>query len=200
LRYAHIPIQVKYTDAAPFQVRPSFFEVLSDLFRRPQRIVFLWNWKAASLSLLVRGPIFLAVTIRRGVLASLSALLTECLICAATAGFYGALMQNLRDANPVWLTAVFLIVAVPAIFQGLELALHTFRGTPHLRVAELASLGVSAVSSLFNWYAMRRGVLLVGAEGGSFGSDLGRLPRLLFDFLATVPKKFAQGVGRRRSC
>jgi alpha-1,6-mannosyltransferase len=171
---------------------PRFSQVLSALLGQPQQILFLWNWKAAWLSLLLRGPIFLAATIRRGFLASLSVLLTEFFIGATTAGFYGALMQNLRNSTPVWLTAVFLVVVVPAFFQLFEFAIHTLRGTAHLRAAEIVSLGVGAVSSLFNWYAMRRGALLVGGEGGSFGSDLRRLPRLFFDFLATVPRKLAQ--------
>ena len=64
-----------------------------------------------------------------------------------------------------------------------------FRGTPHLRIAEIVSLFVSAISALFNWYAMRRGTLLVGGEGGSFGGDLRRLPRLLFGFLASLPRR-----------
>jgi hypothetical protein len=51
---------------------------------------------------------------------------------------------------------------------------------------------VSAVSSLFNWYAMKRGTLLVGAEGRSFGSDLKRLPRLLLSFVALLPQRLMQ--------
>jgi len=101
-------------------------------------------------------------------------------------------MQNLRDATPVWFTALFLVVLVPAFFQLVEFAFHAIHGTPHLRVAEFISLGVSAVTSLFNWYAMRRGALLVGGEGGSFASDLRRLPMLTFNFFATVPRKFRQ--------
>lgn len=140
------------------------------------------------------------MTIRQGFLSSLFALLTEFFICAVTAGFYGALVQNLRDASPVWLTAIFLVFVVPAFFQGFEFALHAFRGTPHLRMAEIVSLGVSTVSSFFNWYAMRRGALLVGGEGGSFGSDLQRLPSLLFDFFATVPRRFAESSNRAPRC
>jgi len=34
--------------------------------------------------------------------------------------------------------------------------------------------------------------LLVGGEGGSFASDLRRLPMLTFNFFATVPRKFRQ--------
>jgi hypothetical protein len=79
----------------------------------------------------------------------------------------------------------------------LECLLHWFRGTPHLRVAVIASLVVSGISSLFNWYAMRRGALLVGGEGGSFGSDLRRLPGLLVGFVVALPQRFlrrAKGV------
>jgi hypothetical protein len=173
---------------------PPFFEVLSNLFRRPQPIFFLWNWKAAWLSIILRGPIFLGVTIRRGFRVSASAILVECLYCAITAGFYGAIVQNLRDAEPQWLTLLFLTVAIPSIFQVFELLLHRFHRTPHLKVAEFISIGVSAVSALFNWYAMRRGALLVGGEGGSFGSDLRRLPRLIFSFVTSGPRSWGNRV------
>jgi len=163
--------------------KPSFLRLLSDLFWHPQRVLFLWNWKSAWLSIILRGPIFIGVTIHRGFAATISALLTESLVCAATAGFYGALVQRLRDADPLWLTGVFLAFVVPTFFQTLEWLFHSIRGTPHLRVAEFISIGVSVVSSLFNWYAMRHGVLLVGGEGRSFGSDVRRLPKLLLDFV-----------------
>jgi hypothetical protein len=198
-RLEHISEQVN-ADLCPPAVAPSrrsFFDVLSGLFWSPQRILFLWNWKSAWLSILLRGPIFLAVTIRHGFAATISAVLTECLFCALSAGFYGALVQNLRDAEPEWLTVFFLAVVVPAVFQVLECLLHWFRGTPHLRVAVIASLVVSGISSLFNWYAMRRGALLVGGEGGSFGSDLRRLPGLLVGFVVALPQRFlrrAKGV------
>jgi hypothetical protein len=173
-----------------------FFEVLSDLFWRPERILFLWNWKAAWLSVVLRAPIFLGVTIRRGFRVSASAVLTECLFCAITAGFYGAIVQNLRDAEPQWLTLLFLTVAIPSIFQVFEFLLHQFHGTPHLKIAEFISIAVSAISALFNWYAMRRGAFLVGGEGGSFGSDLRRLPGLIFSFVTSGPRSWGkQGKG-----
>lgn len=121
----------------------------------------------------------------------MAALLTESIFCVLSAGFYGAVVQILKDAEPQWLTGVFLTVVMPVIFQVLEYLLHWFRGTPHLRIAGVVSLAVSAVSALFNWYAMRRGTLLIGREGGGFGGDLRRLPRLLFGFLAVLPRKLA---------
>lgn len=128
----------------------------------------------------------------------LSAVLTESLFCIITAGFYGAIIQSLRDAQPQWLTILFLTAVLPAIFQVFEFSLHWIRGTPHLRLAEIVSLVVSAISSLFNWYAMRRGALLVGGEGGTFGSDLRRLPGLLLAFFTTLPHRFTrrQRVGK----
>jgi hypothetical protein len=184
--------------AANASGRPSFFAELSALVRRPQRILFLWNWKAAWLSMFLRAPIFLAVAIRRGLDATLSSVLTECVFCMITAGFYGAIVQTLRDAEPEWLTLCFLVVVVPAVFQALEFVMHYLRGTPHLRTAELVSISVSGISALFNWYAMRRGVLLVGGEGATFGSDIRRLPYLLFKFVYALPRWVAMtGKGKR---
>ena len=115
-----------------------------------------------------------------------------------TAGFYGAIVQTLRDAEPEWLTLCFLVVVVPAVFQALEFLMHFLRGTPHLRIAELVSISISGISALFNWYAMRRGVLLVGSEGATFGSDIRRLPYLLFRFASALPRRITQpGKGKR---
>ena len=165
---------------------------IAGLLRRPQQVLLLWNWKSAMLSIILRGPIFLAVTVRQGWNVSLSALFTESIFCALTAGFYGAVVQTLRDAEPEWLTVLFLTTVVPAVFQVLEYALHRFHGTPHLWLAAMVSLVVSAISALFNWYAMRRGTLLVGSEGSNIGSDLRRLPRLIFNFLVALPRQFSE--------
>jgi hypothetical protein len=159
----------------------------------------LWNWKAAVLSLVLRGPIFLAATIRRGWSAVIAALLTESVFCLISAGFYGTVVQVLRDAEPRWLTGLFLTVMIPALFQVLEYLLHWFRGTPHLGLAEATSVAVSAVSALFNWYAMRRGTLLVGEEGRSFGADVSRLPALILGFLAVLPRRLAGHSASRAS-
>jgi len=178
---------------------PLFHDVLLDLLLHPQKILLLWNWKAALLSLLLRGPIFLAASLRRGWQTAAAALATESLFCVISAGSYGAAVQTLRDAQPLWLTAIFLTVIVPAIFQVMEYWLHRLRGTPHLRPAEIASLILSALSALFNWYAMRRGTLLVGAEGKSLASDLRRLPFLIFGFLSLLPGKLTGRNKKTRS-
>jgi len=169
---------------------------LSEIAHHPQRILRLWNWKSAALSVTVRGPIFLVAALRQGWAGVMGALLTEVAYCGVSAGFYGSLVQSLKDAEPQWLTGVVLAVAIPALFQIAEYSLHWFRGTPHLRIAEIVSVILSGISALFNWYVMRRGTLLVGSEGASFGSDLGRLPRLIFGFLAVLPRKLASSAKR----
>lgn len=143
------------------------------------------------LSVILRGPIFFVAAIQRGWRAAIAALFTESIFCLVSAGFYGAVVQILKDAEPQWLTGIFLTLVMPITFQVLEYLLHWFRGTPHLHIAGIVSLVVSGLSALFNWYAMRRGALLVGREAGGFGGDLRRLPRLLLGFLAVLPRKAA---------
>lgn len=138
---------------------------------------------------MLRGPIFVVATARQGWHASLGALFTESVYCALAAGSYGAVVQALRNAEPEWLTAFFLTAVLPFAFQTLEYLLHWLRGTPHLRLAEFVSLAISGLSALFNWCVMRRGTLLVGDEGGSFGSDLRRLPGLIYSFLTAWPRR-----------
>jgi len=50
------------------------------------------------------------------------------------------------------------------------------------------------VSAVFNLFAMRRGVLIVGDEKASLFDDLRRMPRVVFDFLMAVPRAVASKV------
>ncbi len=164
--------------------QPWLYEILLDLLLHPAKILRMWNWKSAALSIILRGPIFLIASVRRGWAVAAAALITEAVFCAVTAGFYGMFVQAVRNARPKWVTGLLITVLIPAGFQGLEYGMHYVRGTPHLKGAEIASVIISALSALFNWYAMRRGALLVGGEGGDFGGDMRRMPRLIFNFVA----------------
>jgi len=178
-------------DKPPVAKTPTLFTTtLFDLLRRPWIIVRLWNWKAAALSVILRVPIFFTASFRSGLVAAVSAVLTESAFCAVAAGFYGSITQLFRLAQPQWLSLLLITVILPALFQGLEYVMHWMRGTPHLRLAELVSAGVSATSALFNWYIMRRDTLLVGQEGGSFATDLARLPGLLLSFITALPRRW----------
>lgn len=150
----------------------------------------LWNWKSAVLSIILRVPVFAvaAAVARHGLEAIALAAFTEAVVCGFNAGCYAAVVQVLRNRKPVWLTALIIGVALPTIGQVIEYQVHLWRGTPHTYIAVVISSVLSALSSLFNWYAMKRGTLLVGGEGGSFVNDLRKIPALLGGFLLIGPR------------
>ncbi len=47
---------------------------------------------------------------------------------------------------------------------------------------------LSLLSSLFNWYLMSHGSLLVGSQRRSFGYDLKRMPRMVLGFIIWGPR------------
>jgi hypothetical protein len=162
---------------------------------RMRSSVPLWNWKSALLSVILRVPVFAIVTLRNGAEAVAGAILTETLVCAVYAGFYAALVQFLRNRKPVWLVATVIAVVLPALGQVFEYAVHTWHETPHRFVAVVVSSVLSALSSLFNWYAMKQGTLLVGEERSSFASDLRRIPVLIFRFILLGPRWLGRQLG-----
>jgi len=154
--------------------------------------VALWNWKSAILSVAFRVPVFAVVTMRRGVDAMTGAILAESAVCAFYAGCYAAIVQYIRNRRPVWLTAFMIGFVLPALGQVIEYEVHTWRSTPHAILAVTISSILSVLSSLFNWYVMRQGTLLVGRERSSFVTDLKRLPLLLWRFLLLGPRWLIQ--------
>lgn len=158
--------------------------VLAGLAMHPKRsFVDSWNWKAASLSVFLRAPIYMIATVRHGLQAVALAGLVEGIFSAAFAGVYASFTEAIEGANPQWVVGLLLLVALPAVALVMDAFVHYFAGTPNLKYGVAASLVVSVVSSAFNWYSMRRGTLLVGAGARSFGSDLSRLPLLIGRFL-----------------
>jgi hypothetical protein len=54
-------------------------------------------------------------------------------------------------------------------------------------------------STAFNWFAMRRGALVVGKGESSLASDLARVPALLLEFFkasAQIPAALFQNINR----
>lgn len=182
-------VMTEPTSLPPDRKGPSLAAALAAIFRDPVGVILVrWNWKAALLSVALRGWIFVVVSVRSGWKEVGGALVTELLYCAATAGFYGALTQAVCDAEPEWLTAVFITFMMPALMQWVEYFVHRQRGTHHLGIVMIVLVAMSAISSLFNWYAMRRGTLLMGERSQSFGRDLASLPRLLGRFFLAGPR------------
>jgi hypothetical protein len=163
-------------------------EALVDLLLNPRRRLLLrWNWKTALLSACVRGTIFFIANLGAGLGAALGAMWVEAALFATLAGFHGALAQAFRHAQPAWAATMTVMALVPAVNHALEYLLHYASGTKRIAAGVTASISLSVLSAVFNLYAMRRGVLIVGDERASLIDDLRRMPRVVFDFIMAVP-------------
>jgi len=162
--------------------------VLRGLCRHPRELLIRrWNWKAAILSSILRALIFFCANLTAGWHAAVGAMLAEFAYRGVTSGFYGAITQACRQAEPVWRANLVAAVLLPLLSHSLELSVHVLRGTPKLWTSFISSLCFTAISTMFNLYAMRRGALVVCSDAGSLGADMCRMPRLIAGFLAAGP-------------
>ena len=159
-------------------------KALAALFLHPiETFVYRWNWKSALFSALMRAPIFFSANLTAGWREATGAVVAESSFRAVIAGVYASCTQALRNASPAWAAALVLTVAMPMVAHILEFLLHWLRGTANLKGSMVASVAFTIVSTLFNWYAMRKGALIVGEGAESLGSDLLRMPRLIMGFI-----------------
>lgn len=179
---------------------PTVASIFASLLRRPfDLLIKRWNWKSAILSSLLRAAIFFFANLSAGLPAALAALHTELLLRAITSGFYGALTQAFSEAEPPWAATIAIALILPLANHALELLVHWTRGTPKLLPSILASMIFTALSTVFNFYAMRHGALIVGAGRRSLGEDMRAMPRLLFGFLLILPRSFWKPAAKRSS-
>ena len=163
-------------------------EALYSLATRPvDLLVRRWNWKAALFSSLIRGIIFLLANLRSGWHAAVGAMLAEWTYRALTSGFYGAMTQTLGEAEPEWQGATAAMILLPLSSHSLEFLVHWLRHTPHLKASIISSMCFTVVSTLFNFYAMRRGTMVVGKNCRTLGQDMRAMPRMIGGFLAVIP-------------
>jgi hypothetical protein len=168
--------------------RPTVGEVLRHFMQKPGKYLLArWNWKSAVLSSILQSAIFFFSNLNGGLHAAFSAMTTELLFRGATSGFYGAVTEALRDAEPPWAAALTAMLLLPLASVASEFLVHWLRGTPNIAASIAASMVFTALSTLFNLYAMRRDVLVVGSSRRSLRQDLIRLPHLLFDFAILAP-------------
>jgi hypothetical protein len=164
-------------------------EALADLLLNPwRRLLLRWNWKTALLSACVRGTIFFIANLGAGLGPAIGAMGVEGVLFATLAGFYGALAQAFRRAQPEWAAAVTVMILIPVVNHTLEYLMHYANGTKKVAAGFTASISLSILSALFNLFVMRRGVLIVGDERAPLIDDLRRMPRLVFDFVMTIPR------------
>jgi len=136
-----------------------------------------WNYKSALWSALVRGLLFFVANLSAGWQAASGAFLAECAFRVSTAGFYGALTQRIGRIEPEIRSMGIAIIVLPAIAHSLEFLVHWSRGTANLELSITVSIAFTMLSTTFNVFAMRRGVLVCGPGRR-------RLPRLVRDFVA----------------
>jgi hypothetical protein len=182
--------------APQLSVRAVFADLLShpvdNLFRR-------WNWKAAATSVVMRGGIFFTANLSAGLDAALAVLLTEFVFRTLTSGFYGAILQAFRRAEPAWAAALTTTILLPAANHVTEFLIHRVRGTPKLAASIIASVCFTVVSTLFNLYAMRQGALVVGEGSHSLWHDMKQMPRLVVSFVVLGPVALYRAFTRGRT-
>ena len=152
--------------------------------RVSERLFEVWNWKSAALSAIVRATLFFTANAAAGWSAAWGAFGAELAFRGCTSGFYGAATQAFATARPAWLASASALVVIPAVSHALEFAVHYLRGTPALGRSIGLSILFTVVSTLFNLFAMRRGVLVVGGAAAPITDDLRRMPRLIVEFIA----------------
>jgi len=131
----------------------------------------------------------------------LTAVLVELFFRLITTGMAGAVVQSFRRATPVWLANIIVSISLPAFSHTVEFLTHyaqeryffdVFAASANSVARQRAfaiSVLFSVISALFNLFAMKHGVLLVGAgeETKSLWNDIKRMPRMVGEFTAFLP-------------
>ncbi len=179
-------------------------DVFRNLIRHPAQLITRWNWKAAMLGAGLRASFYYTVyqASRESWLVTLTAVSVELIFRFFTTGIFGALVQSFRRATPAWQANIIVSILLPAISHTVEFLTHYAQERYFFDIFAASENGVarqrafaisvlfSVVSVLFNLFAMRHGVLLVGAgeESRSFLDDLKRMPRMIAEFMFALPE------------
>src|SRR5215468_9922850 len=99
----------------------SLTECFRSLLRRPREmLIFRWNWKAAFFSSVCRGALFFLANLRTGLDAATGAMIAEFGYRALTAGFYGAVTQAFRAAEPRREATLAITLGLPIVSHAIE--------------------------------------------------------------------------------
>ena len=164
-------------------------DALRDMVLHPIKSLWpAWSWKAAGLSALLRAGVFFYTNLRAGRSAATHAGLVEVVFAIFAAGVMGSVSQQLRKAKPVWVTALFVWLGMPAVMLFAQLGVHKLAGTQYMGTGLVVSFCFAAIASSFSWYAMRHGVLLGGDEETSLVHDVRHLPRIVLNYVLAGPR------------
>ena len=191
----------------------SVADVLRNLLHHPAQIITRWNWKAALLGAVLRASFYYTVyqASRESWLVTLTAVSVELVSRFITTGIAGAIVQSFRKATPNWLANIIVSIMLPAMSHTVEFVTHyaqeryffdIFAASENSVARQRAfaiSVLFSVISALFNLFAMKHGVLLVGAgeETRTLGDDLKRMPRMVGEFTAFLPVLIAKFIEER---
>jgi hypothetical protein len=187
----------KEKDTADKMEPPTVGAILRGILRHPSRqLILRWNWKSALLSSLLRAAIFFFTNLVAGWHAALGAMLAELVLRSITSGFYGAITESFSEARPAWAATAAAMVALPLLAHSLEFLVHWLRGTPKLGSSIGTSVIFTGISTAFNLYAMRRGVLITNGKNKSLRDDLSQIPGLLLGFVLAGPREIVRRLRR----
>jgi hypothetical protein len=162
-------------------------EIARELVSHPiPNLVQRWNWKSALLSPILRGAFVFAATAAAGPDAAVNAAAVEALYRGLISGFCGAIVEAFRSAEPYWAGQLMVLLVVPVLSDAFDFVVHWHYGTRELGSSVTVSLTVTMVSTAFNYFAMRRGALIVGEHRRTLLQDLVMLPALVIGFLSMV--------------
>jgi len=185
-------------------------DVLRSLAGHPLQIITRWNWKSALLGALLRASFYFTVyqASRESLIVTMTAVLVELSFRFFTSGVSGAVVQSFRRAQPAWLAILIVTLSLPIFSHTVEFIAHYSQERHFSNVfpasennartyAFTISVLFSAVSAMFNLFAMRHGVLLVGAgkETKSLWSDLKKIPFLVLEFITYLPILILRFIG-----
>lgn len=183
-------------------------DVFRNLLHHPLQLVARWNWKAAMLGAIVRASFYYTVykASRESWAVTLTAVGVELVFRFLTTGLAGAVVQSFRRATPIWQANIIVSILLPAFSHTVEFVTHYIQERYFFDIFASSQDGVarqrafaisvlfSVISVLFNLFAMRHGVLLVGAgeETRSLGNDMKRMPRMIGEFTAYLPVQISK--------
>jgi hypothetical protein len=167
-------------------------EVIRHLLRHPlETTVLRWNWKAAVLSALLRAPIFFFTYLfkKDGLKLAVGAAIAQSLFRLVFGGVNGAIIQSFSRVEPAWHAVLTVPLVLAAFSHLMEFVVQTLydnqTGVNGKGKAISVSIIISAISAVFNLFAMRRGALLVKDESErSIWHDLKRMPWLALEFIS----------------
>jgi len=178
-------------------------DVFGSLLQHPAQLITRWNWKSALLGAILRASFYFTVykASKESWIVTLTAVSVELAFRFLTSGISGAIVQSFRRAQPIWLATLIVTISLPIFGHSIEYVAHyaqenyfnsVFAASENnaRQKAFYVSVLFSVLSALFNLFMMRHGVLLVGAgeETKSLGSDLKKIPFLIYEFVMFLPE------------